>query len=169
MKKYYFIILILAGVALLSVPFAGAQEEESYTPPAPKKIYSKPSVSESGEQATYVGIESCKACHAKRYEDFQKRKFKKAWTILEMRGENKNPECLVCHTTGYGKPGGFVNEQITPHLKFKQCEACHGPASLHTKNISDKKYSKQLLNTIKDEDTCIQCHKCVATHSSTDF
>lgn len=116
-------------------------------------------------QATYVGVEKCKMCHAKQYEDFLKRKFSKTWKVLEMRGETENPECLACHTTGYGRPSGFVDEKTTPHLKFKQCEACHGSASFHVSDPDNKEYRKQLMDYIRDKDICIQCHTCVTFHS----
>ncbi|MCX7927029.1 MAG: cytochrome c family protein, partial [Candidatus Omnitrophica bacterium] len=79
------------------------------------------------EGAKFIGIDKCKGCHKKEYEDFQARKFAKAWAVLQMRGKTTDPECLKCHATGYGQPGGFVSEEQTPHLKYKQCEACHGP------------------------------------------
>ncbi|MCP4650497.1 MAG: hypothetical protein GY853_10515 [PVC group bacterium] len=123
----------------------------------------------SQEQGTYVGAETCKACHPQRYEDFFKRKFKKAWKVLEMRGETENPECLKCHTTGYGEPGGFKDAESTPNLRFKQCESCHGPASLHVNDMGNKEYQQQLINYVKDQDVCIKCHVCVSTHSNNDF
>ena len=29
-------------------------------------------------------------------------------------------ECYVCHTTGYGTPGGFISEAETPHFKKRR-------------------------------------------------
>jgi hypothetical protein len=45
-----------------------------------------------------------------------------------------DPECLVCHTTGFGKPGGFISEIDTPKLKNVQCEICHGVRLEHAQN-----------------------------------
>ncbi|MBU4186388.1 MAG: cytochrome c family protein, partial [Proteobacteria bacterium] len=76
-------------------------------------------------------MEKCKDCHAEHVETYSRWKYSRNFRILEMRGKDRDPECLRCHTTGYGKPGGFVDIEKTPDMKNVQCEACHGPASLH--------------------------------------
>lgn len=131
---------------------------------AESQSYGPPQTNVKAESATYVGIEKCKMCHSKRYDEFMKRKFAKAWKILEMREETDNPECLQCHTTGYGKPGGFADVNSTPHLKFKQCEACHGPGSLHVNDPGNAQHQEEMLDYVKDTDPCIKCHICVFTH-----
>ena len=55
------------------------------------------------------------------------------------------------------------------HLKFKQCESCHGPAGEHAQNPGDKALSRELISHIKNEDVCIKCHICVSTHRDNDF
>jgi hypothetical protein len=89
----------------------------------------------------YVGTEACKTCHQKQYENFTKysrmsrsfvavEKMKNKITQEELKG------CYHCHTTGYGKKGGFISVEKTPHLKDTGCEVCHGPGKKHveTKN-----------------------------------
>lgn len=134
-----------------------------------KKVERPKPQPEPKEESTYVGVESCKKCHAKEYEDFTKRKFDKAWKILEMRGEIDNPKCLKCHATGYGEPSGFVSEAATPHLKYKQCESCHGPGSVHKKKPMNKVAREEMRNHIRDKDVCIKCHVCMFTHKTGAF
>ena len=49
------------------------------------------------------------------------------------RGETDNPECVGCHTTGYGEPGGLgeLTESNVRRFKGVQCEECHGPMGGH--------------------------------------
>lgn len=107
---------------------------------------------------TYVGSESCKACHPEQYERFMThakkphsydhvKLMRKGLTDAEYR------QCLECHTTGYGKAGGFRSEEETPHLKHAGCEVCHGPGSIHV-NSEDPKDIKSRLS-IED---CVTCH-----------
>ena len=84
----------------------------------------------------YVGSDVCKACHEKEYNSFMTyakksksfnsiERVRKGLTVEEIKG------CYYCHTTGYGKPGGFISPEKTPHLKNAGCEVCHGPGEFH--------------------------------------
>lgn len=115
----------------------------------------------------YVGVAQCAVCHPAEYQEYNKRKFKKAWRVLKMRGAEKNEICLKCHVTGFGK-GGFISEEQTPHLVGKQCEACHGPGGKHISNPSDQNFRKQ-LKVVNKQNICIECHTCMTTHKTNDF
>ncbi|MFA5100561.1 MAG: cytochrome c family protein [Candidatus Omnitrophota bacterium] len=121
------------------------------------------------QENKFVGAEKCKGCHPQQYKDFESRKFTKAWAVLQMRGKTKDPECLKCHVTGYGQPGGFISEEETPYLRYKQCEACHGAGGKHAANAGDTEAKTAMKNYVKDKDACIQCHLCMKTHRSADF
>ena len=60
--------------------------------------------------------------------------------------------CYGCHTTGYGKPGGFVSEIQTPEMMNLGCESCHGPGSLHVESEDPDD-----LTAVAVED-CMICH-----------
>jgi len=85
---------------------------------------------------TYVGSEACLLCHEAEYENFAKyaRKSHSFQSVLKMQ-KGLTPEeikgCYACHTTGYGKSGGFVSVEQTPELKNAGCEVCHGPGGQH--------------------------------------
>jgi hypothetical protein len=126
-------------------------------------------VSAQASGGTFLGAEKCKGCHPSQYKDFESRKFTKAWNVLQMRGKTKDPECLKCHVTGFGQPGGFVSEEATPALKYKQCEACHGPGSIHAANPSDKAAMEGMKSYVSTKNVCIECHRCMKTHKEADF
>ena len=115
--------------------------------------------SESNNQSrTYVGSQACKVCHGKEYTSFMKyakksksyesiERVKKGLTAEEIKG------CYFCHTTGYGKPSGFVSVEKTPHLKNAGCEVCHGPGGLHIRTNAPTDIKRRL--TMED---CEVCH-----------
>jgi len=109
-------------------------------------------------QKTYVGSEKCRSCHEEVYDRFSKysRKTQSYNHVVLMRHGLTDAEyrkCLECHTTGFGKPGGFSSEKETPLLKEVGCEACHGPGSLHVES-SDR---KDIKNNLSEKD-CTVCH-----------
>lgn len=106
----------------------------------------------------YVGTESCKPCHQKQYENFIKfSRMSRSFISVEKMKNKITPEelktCYQCHTTGYGKKGGFVSSEKTPHLKDAGCEVCHGPGKRHVET-KNPKYIKRKF-TIK---ICEPCH-----------
>ncbi len=115
-------------------------------------------VASANDEAVYVGSETCGECHPDQFEVFT-RDSKKARSYLSVQKmaakltPNELRECYACHTTGYGRPGGFKSEQETPHLKNNGCEVCHGPGSLHV----DSEDPEELI-TIMDVEDCMVCH-----------
>ncbi len=106
----------------------------------------------------YVGTDACKDCHPSEYENFFKyakksKSFQSIERVKKNLTEKEIKKCYNCHTTGYGKAGGFISPEKTPHLKGAGCEVCHGPGELHVKT-TDRKYIKVNL---KRED-CEACH-----------
>jgi len=106
----------------------------------------------------YVGTETCRSCHEEQYEHFSKfaRKahsydsvkiMQKGLTVQEVE------DCYKCHTTGYGKPGGFVSETETPEMKNNGCEVCHGPGSLH----AESEDPEDIIYDVEME-SCMVCH-----------
>jgi hypothetical protein len=111
-----------------------------------------PPVSEG--QAGYVGIEECTTCHQEEREVWDATAHARAYATLVDGFKEYNLECVGCHVTGYGKPGGST---VTHNelLRDVQCETCHGPGSLHAKN-PDK---PGLVTRKPDPRSCVeQCH-----------
>ena len=106
----------------------------------------------------YVGTLACKPCHEKEYQAFTSyaKKHSSFHSIERLRKELTEEQiegCYACHTTGYGKPGGFVSEEATPHLKNAGCEVCHGPGGFHVRTLDPRDMKVDLT-----ERDCEGCH-----------
>ncbi|MHC4660647.1 MAG: multiheme c-type cytochrome [Planctomycetota bacterium] len=126
----------------------------------------------------FCGYPNCKACHAVIAEEFEKQEpfHVNAFSLLEDEGEEDNPECLACHTTGYNDGGKYVMEneeeqedfrfgysidadsEVQERFKGVTCEACHGPyCGTYTK-----------VRDIKPR--CMRCHdKDKIPHDASEF
>ena len=89
------------------------------------------------EGSSYVRSEACKDCHEEAFRIWEETKHAHAFQILVERHQDYNPECVVCHTTGFRRPTGFVNAKSTPDLMNVQCEACHGPGKEHPEKVGE--------------------------------
>jgi cytochrome c553 len=162
MQKIFWIVLVLSFLA-----FCGAVQSQE------KK---------ASTEYSFVGTKNCKKCHIKQFKSWKETKMAKAFEVLKPgeRAEAKkkagldpakdyttDAECLACHTTGYGKPGGFVSLEKTPQLVGVSCETCHGAGGEYTKKqyMSFKNKNYKLAELVKvglvspvTAETCISCH-----------
>ena len=121
-------------------------------------VFFAPAALAAEDTAVYVGAEACESCHSDQYESFQKNSSKAhSWESVEKMLSKLTPaeqkECYSCHTTGYGKPGGFKSIESTPELANVSCESCHGPGSLHAESGDP-----ELINRTPDVKECVTCH-----------
>lgn len=162
MRKLFFFLFVLT-VGLLTV--IQAREKEA------------------GTGYAFVGTKGCKKCHLKQYKSWAETRMANAYDLLKpgQRAEarkkagldptkdyTQDAECLPCHTTGYGKPGGFVSLETTPELVGVSCEMCHGAGGAYTQNqfmsLKNKEYKlaevvKVGLNSPVTAETCTSlCH-----------
>ncbi len=115
--------------------------------------------SAQAEAPRYVGSAVCAGCHPGQYERYRQYS-KKAHSSrgVKLMAKGLTPEelasCYGCHTTGYGKPGGFTDFAATPELADAGCEVCHGPGSAHVDAGGDPALIKNKL-AMAD---CEGCH-----------
>jgi peroxiredoxin len=105
--------------------------------------------------AQYVGSESCRDCHESEYETWAADPHAAAVATLSKDGKSSDADCLVCHTTGYGKPGGFPRDgAVETHTDLARvgCESCHGPGAEHV-----KKDAPRIGNIVSLGDKCDSC------------
>lgn len=91
----------------------------------------------SGEY-NFVGNSKCRLCHRNFFIGRKNDPHDYTMERLLPTGNEKNPRCLVCHSTGYGIKTGFVDMETTPRLANIQCEGCHGPGNVHIKMAKDR-------------------------------
>ena len=84
----------------------------------------------------------------------------KAWEGLTKAKKDKDLDCVACHATGFGLPGGS-NLAHLERLTDVQCESCHGPGSLHVKAPARGPNSHIIAQP--DATICAGCH--TAMHS----
>ncbi|MDP6849565.1 MAG: cytochrome c family protein [Planctomycetota bacterium] len=168
--------LFLAVTALLSFSASFAPiEQEPVTP----KEFDIPG-------ASFIGAKKCKNCHKAKSQGaiysiwesnphaqaFDTLKGEEAAKVAKEHGIEKAweaPECLRCHTTGYG----FGKKRVKRTLKKEQgvgCESCHGPGSLHNKTRlkiansmeeGEPEWLPELPRDetlLPDEAVCVSCH-----------
>ena len=151
------------------------------------------------EEATYVGPDACKKCHFKQHRYWKKTGLnKKSFDVLKPTTEEADKDlfakkkkaeldpakdystdatCLACHTTGYGKKGGYpenpdaddASKALAKDMASVSCEACHGAGSKYVQHKTDTmKANKDAKFTFEglsekglvkpDEASCKTCH-----------
>lgn len=133
--------------------------------------------SQPDSKPEFVGSDKCKRCHESAYKVWKDTPHSHAWQTLADAKKpglrHRDPECIICHTIGFGYQGGFVDEKQTPQLKDVGCESCHGPSSEHLKSPDDTTWH-QLMNpwkakagetlqdkqkrTLRIDQFCQKCH-----------
>ena len=81
--------------------------------------------------AAYAGTESCASCHTKAMQAWQKSGHARAFETLLARKADADPNCIACHTVGFGTVSGYRREFADRKLVDVGCESCHGPGRQH--------------------------------------
>jgi hypothetical protein len=100
-----------------------------------------------------AGSGSCQKCHEEDHRQWKRSDHARAWDSLRAKQAHVDPDCQRCHTTGYGRPGGFVSAKRSLPLVGVGCESCHGPSAAHAK---DPKRPTGYAAAARDR--CRDCH-----------
>ena len=115
--------------------------------------------------ADAVGSAACRSCHEQEYETWSQQPHAKAVHSLEAKGEAGNAECLSCHTTAFGSPGGFPTDGAVadhPALAAVGCESCHGPGGDHVG--ADAPRRGTIVSLTDKCDSCVILQICGSCH-----
>ncbi len=135
----------------------------------------------AADEHAFVGSKKCKMCHLKEHKSWGATKMANTFDSLKpgeraeaktrvgldpAKDYTKDPDCVRCHVTGYGKPGGFKDIASTPELAGVGCEECHGAGGTYLQDgymtLKNKEYKKADLVAVGmvGEVTQAQCTHC---------
>lgn len=106
---------------------------------------------------TYVGQDACKGCHPQAHQVSLASLHNHAFETLVRKKSEHDPECLRCHTVGYGARDGYLNFERTPQFVNVQCENCHGRAADHVRAMQSGARRASTFRPVTPN-TCIRCH-----------
>ena len=105
--------------------------------------------------SSYVGSEACRSCHPGEFATWSENPHARAVETLAAQQQERNADCLACHTTAPGKPGGFppgAAVSAHPDLARVGCESCHGPGGDHV-----AEGARRLGSIVSLGDKCDSC------------
>ena len=102
--------------------------------------------------SNFVTSQTCGSCHVDALAVWEASAHAHAIDILKREKKEFDTQCVVCHVTGSGQPGGFEDLYRTAHLANVQCEACHGQGREHSQQPTVVKM-KPL-----GPSSCVTCH-----------
>lgn len=152
----------VVGLALIA---SGMWAQRGHSQPPAEPITTDSNVP---TDQTYTGAKQCSSCHFKQYMSWKKTKHAKEAFESVPAKYKADPECIKCHTTGYGAPTGY-KDASTPNLAGVTCEACHGPGSKHEEVAKQFANKKQLapeeekavrgsIYKVMPQNVCVRCH-----------
>ena len=118
--------------------------------------------------AAYVGSKACEGCHAAEYATWAKGAHARAVDPLRAKGKAEAADCLKCHTTGFGRSGGFPADakagklDVHGDLAAVGCESCHGPGGEHVKPEASKVGT--IVSLTDKCDSCVILQICGSCH-----
>ena len=103
-------------------------------------------------ESDFITSVNCAPCHQAIFDVWSKSKHAHAIEVLVKEKKEFDTSCVVCHVTGSGKSGGFIDLYRTAQLANVQCEVCHGSGREHRLNPAAAKMAKAGV------ETCLVCH-----------
>jgi hypothetical protein len=86
---------------------------------------------------SYAGTQSCAQCHPSAAKVWRESGHARAFAALAAFQADADPNCIACHTVGFGTPTGYRRAAgaESPFIDVG-CESCHGPGGEHVKQRS---------------------------------
>ena len=117
-----------------------------------EKIYQALEARNIEDGKSFVGSETCAPCHIGAFTIWKDSRHPHAYKSIVPVKRQFDPDCLICHSTGFKYISGFAGTEKTTHLAEVGCETCHGAGSLHIESPVDNRMIKPGVGT------CVGCH-----------
>lgn len=119
-----------------------------------KVLYAKSQLRQARnpDSGRYLGVGTCQSCHAEAFEVYTHTQHAHAYQTLAGQFVHRDTNCVGCHVTGWQQEGGFSGVRYRGSrvdLSDVQCEACHGPGYMHSR---DGSYARAAV------ESCTRCH-----------
>ena len=99
----------------------------------------------------FVPSETCGQCHEKNLANWKKTKHARAYKTLQRVKRQGDPNCISCHTLGFGMEKGFYTPETTHKLGGVNCQNCH------RFNVAEHQ-KKGFIRPKVTAETCETCH-----------
>jgi len=103
-------------------------------------------------QYLVTASEQCRPCHEEQWGQWMNTRHAHAIEALTAEPDRRNPECLSCHTTGFGRSDGYTREFAEEALARVGCVDCHLTPTEHL--VSPAPAQTEAIT----EQTCTRCH-----------
>lgn len=114
------------------------------------------------DKEMFLGVEVCQGCHTEETEQWSTTRHAHAWETMLKQEVERDPECVMCHVTGFGRWNGFRHLEVNPQLANVQCEVCHGPGKAHYDLVTsgeDRSGKPFMALEPITEKMCTTCHR----------
>ncbi len=120
--------------------------------------------------SSFVGANVCKLCHIGQFFEWQKSPHAGAYVTLLQKGKQPDAQCLACHATGLGMPGGFDPTGKAPPVAGKKrsqdplkgvgCESCHGGSRRHLGIVLKDRLAAKAAPQLRSGEAVRNCQRC---------
>jgi hypothetical protein len=135
----------------------------------------------------YTGSAACGKCHPTSYKALENSRHSATtlrlktaapdhWRVPEYKrgvAGMRKAECLRCHVTGFGRPGGFPeavpDDPLAHPMAGVGCEACHGPGKAHVDDPKKPRAIAKLGGTCNECNILPICRRCHDDRNSPRF
>ena len=113
-----------------------------------------------------MGSEACRGCHPAEFATWSKSPHARAIQSLETKKKASDAACLRCHTTGFGRDGGFPSGGVASQNADRArvgCESCHGPGTEHVSDPA-RRAAGSIVSLGDKCESCVILQICGSCH-----